>query len=230
LDAEPHPGSALPLAPVPPSESLIASLAPTLSVPGRPDLVASQAPALFALWEAWEKESGAQQDIPYWATVWPAALLSAEFLAEAPESVRGKTVLDLGCGCGMVGIAAARAGAARAIANDIDPVALWMAARNASANAVGMETLGGDLLREPPRKEWDVILAADLFYDKTVAKAMLAWLRVARSQGARVLIADASRPFSPRTGITVLRERRFATDSDLEGTAERTVRLLDYLP
>jgi ribosomal protein L11 methylase PrmA len=47
-------------------------------------------------------------------------------------------VLDLGCGSGVAGIAALDAGAARVVAHDIDPVALAIAAQNATANAVDL--------------------------------------------------------------------------------------------
>jgi predicted nicotinamide N-methyase len=199
-------------------------------VPGRPDLSAFQAPDVFALWHAWEAESGSQQDVPYWATVWPAALLAAEFFAEMIESVAGKLVLDFGCGGGLAGIAACRAGAGEVIANDIDPIALWMAERNAAANRIRLVTEGGDLLRAPPDPAWGVILAADMFYQKTMADRMLAWLEKARRNGTQVFIADAGRPFSPRDGVRVLKEKRYATDLDLEGVSARTVRLLAYLP
>jgi predicted nicotinamide N-methyase len=75
-----------------------------------------------------------------------------------------------------------------------------------------------------------LILVADLFYEKSVAGPMLEWLRKALAQGSRVLIADATRPFAPQTGIRLLAEDRYPTDSDLEGSAERRVRLLELLP
>ncbi|HKP94354.1 MAG TPA: 50S ribosomal protein L11 methyltransferase [Fibrobacteria bacterium] len=213
-----------------PSDSLIERLAPLAPVPGRPDLVAYQAPDVFSVWQAWEKESGRKQDIPYWSTVWPAALLTAEFLAREPAIAAGRTVLDFGCGCGIAGIAALKAGASEAIANDIDPVALWMAGRNAAANGVRLGIETGNLLESAPSPEWDVLLVADLFYEKSVAETMLRWLGRARENGSQVFIADASRPFSPRTGVKVLKEEKYPTDADLEGSSERTVRLLAYLP
>jgi predicted nicotinamide N-methyase len=224
------PGNPLPTFLSTPSDPLISRFAPLASVAGRPDLSAFQAPDVFALWHAWEAESGSQQDIPYWATVWPAALMLAEYLSQVRETVAGKTVLDLGCGGGIAGLAAVKAGAGRTIANDIDPVALWMAERNADANQVRLETVCGDRLGTPPDPVWDVILAADMFYEKTMAARMLAWLKAARNNGSTVFIADAGRPFSPRTGVRMLMEKRFSTDRDLEGTSERTVRLLAYLP
>jgi predicted nicotinamide N-methyase len=213
-----------------PSEALLSRLAPPAPVPGRPDLSAWQARDVFDLWQAWEKESGEKKDIPYWATVWPAARSLAAWLGSHPEAARGKTVLDLGCGGGVAGLAAKRAGAFRVIANDLDPAALAMAERNAALNGLALETASADLLAYPPEPEWELILVADLFYEKSAAAKMLDWLRRALAQGARVLIADATRPFAPRAGVRLLQEETYATDVDLEGTPARKVRLLELLP
>ena len=56
----------------------------------------------------------------------------------------GETVLDYGCGSGILAIAALKLGAARAVGVDIDPLALEAARYNASANAVGLEVLAAD--------------------------------------------------------------------------------------
>jgi predicted nicotinamide N-methyase len=211
-----------------PSEALLRKLAPLTPVPTRPDLLAYQAPDVFALWTAWEEETAERRDIPYWSTVWPAAQMLARFVAEKPEKFKNRKVLDLGCGCGVAGIAAAKAGA-RVIANDIDPVALEITRRNAAANSVDLALQDGDLLSAPP-PQVDVILVCDLFYERSVSEKLLAWLGEAHARGAEVLIADASRPFSPTRGVATLAQERFPTDVDLEGASERMVRLLELSP
>jgi len=50
---------------------------------------------------------------------------------------RWRRVLDLGCGSGILAIAAAKLGAARVIAADNDPLAVAVARENASRNRVG---------------------------------------------------------------------------------------------
>lgn len=50
------------------------------------------------------------EDPPYWSFCWASGLAMARYLAERPELVRGKRVLDFGAGSGIAGIAAARAG------------------------------------------------------------------------------------------------------------------------
>ncbi len=66
-------------------------------------------------------------------------------LAWLESEVRGgETVLDYGCGSGILAIAAMKLGAARAVGVDIDPLALEAARYNASANAVALDVRGAD--------------------------------------------------------------------------------------
>ncbi len=80
--------------------------------------------------------------------------LCVELVAElAPGGV-----LDLGCGSGVVAIAAALLGHAPVIAVDVDPAAVDATVRNAAANAVRIDTRELDLTAEPlPRA--DVVVA-----------------------------------------------------------------------
>jgi predicted nicotinamide N-methyase len=179
---------------------------------------------------AWELECASKQDVPYWATVWPAAQLLAKFLLAAPVWVKNKMVLDLGCGGGIAGLAALQAGALTSIANDIDPIALRIASRNAEANNLATIFENGNFLRHLPPKTAEVILVGDLFYDRSVSKAMLLWLSQARKNGSLVLIADSSRPFAPKTEIEILCEEIYPTSLDLEGRSERKVCILAFQP
>ncbi len=160
----------------------------------------------------------------------------AKYLATQTGLVSGRTVLDFGCGGGLAGIAALKAGARKLIANDTDPVAVWMAGRNAARNGFGTQSdLALDLetknlLQLPPPPEVDIILVGDMFYDRTVSLALVEWLGKARKQGAAILIADGSRPFAPKSGVSTLLEETYATDADLEGRSERVVRLLSFQP
>ena len=111
------------------------------------------------------------------------------------------------------------------IANDIDSVALHIARLNAEANDLPLQTDGTNLLDAdvPPV---DVVLAAEMFYEKDEASRMGAFLDRAHARGATVLIADAGRPFAPGPGMDVLLRRTVPANRDLEGVAERTVQIL----
>jgi ribosomal protein L11 methyltransferase len=65
---------------------------------------------------------------------------STQLVLEAAEALLenwpGAKVLDLGCGSGILSIAAAKLGAARVLALDTDPIAVRATAENATANGV----------------------------------------------------------------------------------------------
>src|SRR5438876_2819277 len=71
---------------------------------------------------------------PFWAFAWAGGQALARYLLDRPETVAGREVLDFGSGSGLVAIAAAKVGAARITAADIDPVAAAAIAANAELN------------------------------------------------------------------------------------------------
>lgn len=68
----------------------------------------------------------------------------------------GASVLDYGCGSGILAIAAAKLGASRIVGSDIDPQALQAARANSEANSVRADYTQPDSLRAGT---WDVVLA-----------------------------------------------------------------------
>src|SRR5256885_1027395 len=158
----------------------------TMGVPAFvPELRLHQAADAFALWEETEREDGGGVVAapPFWAFAWAGGQALARFLLDRPSVVAGRRVLDLAAGSGLVAVAAARAGAARVVANEIDGYAVAAIALNAQANAVPVEVLGGDLLDgDPP--DVDVVLAGDVFYSRDFARRVLTFLDKARAGGA----------------------------------------------
>ena len=100
---------------------------------------------------------------PYWAFCWASGLALARFLAEQPQWVRGKRVLDFGAGSGVAAIAAAKAGALEVLACDLDPLALAACRANAELNEVQL-SYSSDFFGEQDR--FDLILVADVLYDR----------------------------------------------------------------
>lgn len=135
---------------------------------------------------------------PYWAWPWGGGLALACFLAERPEAVRGRRVLDLGAGGGLVAVAAAKAGAARVVAAEIDPLARIALALNAAANGVELEILADDLLEGPPPSGVDVVLVGDLFYAEALAARTAAFLDRCMLDGVDAWVGDVGRPAFPR--------------------------------
>lgn len=105
------------------------------------------------------------QNLPYWAFAWAAGQGLAQYLLSHPEMVKGKRVVDFGCGSGIVGIAAAKAGAAQVICCDTDPLALVASQLNAERNQVEVQVTTD---WTEYKDSLDCLLAADVLYDLTV--------------------------------------------------------------
>ena len=78
------------------------------------------------------------------ACVWDAAVALCDFLCERPAMVEGRSVVELGSGCGLLAIVAGLLGARCVHATDL-PQALLLLARNVWLNtaAPGQERAGG---------------------------------------------------------------------------------------
>ena len=139
---------------------------------------------------------------PYWAYGWAGGTVLARYILDHPEIIAQKRVLDLGTGSGIVAIAAMKAGAAHVTAVDIDPHAIAAAALNAEANGVEIELKCEDLL-DGPAPDTDLILVSDLFYDKTTAERLTAFLMTC---DAEILVGDPGRAYLPRERLTPLAE------------------------
>ena len=153
---------------------------------------------------------------PFWLFVWAGGQALARHVLDHPEIVRGRTVLDVASGSGVAAIAAARAGAARVTATDVDPLAVAAAARNAAANSVAVDTRVADIADlELPA---EVILAGDVFYTRTVADRMTTRLRRAAREGARILVGDPGRGYFPERLFTRVAEYVVPVPAALEET------------
>jgi predicted nicotinamide N-methyase len=180
-----------------------------------PELRLHLADRMLPIWEATEAAlASAGISPPFWAFAWPGSQALARFLCDGGLDPRGRSVLDLACGCGLAAIAAARHGAL-ATANDIDPLALAAVRLNAGLNGTVVATDGRDLLCGR-QGEWDIILVGDVFYERGLAERAAAWLRRHAEAGTDVLIGDPGRSYLPSTGLAPVATYCVATDRDLE--------------
>lgn len=110
------------------------------------------------------------KNISVWVepTVFPPFLtMSTKLLLEfiEPLPLQNKTVLELGCGCGIVSILAAQKGA-KVTATDINEVALSALEKNAEANQVSIEISASDLFENLVGKTFDTIIINPPYYPK----------------------------------------------------------------
>jgi predicted nicotinamide N-methyase len=162
-----------------------------------PELSLYLADDAVSLWELTEEQLGELGlPPPFWAFAWAGGQALARYVLDHPETVRGKRALDVASGSGLVAIAAMKAGAASALAVDIDPFAAHAARLNAALNGVSVETSDADPVGQPT--DADLILVGDLFYDRDLAPRVLDWLIALQGEGKCVLIGDPGRTYLPR--------------------------------
>ncbi|CAK0903128.1 unnamed protein product [Prorocentrum cordatum] len=127
--------------------------------------------------------------------VWSSALLLGAELAKAPGALKGCSVVELGCGCGLAGVVAAACGAS-VVLTDRDAGCMRLVAITAAANAAAICDAGGSIAftsldwEHPTRATTcsllrfgatDVVISSDPLYTTTgaitlprAAKALLA--------------------------------------------------------
>jgi predicted nicotinamide N-methyase len=220
--------------PPPPSRAALARLlaehAPLAPAPLCPEVLVHQAHSLVAVWEAAERLSGHALPSPFWAYAWPGGAALARVLLDRPALVRGRRVLDFGAGGGVAALAALRAGAAEATANDSDAWAVLVAELAAAAQGLPLRTLLLDLCAEPGVvDEYDVVLCADLAYERSASPGQRRVLQRALDCGALVLVGDAGRAYFDSAGMRELAAYRIAVSVDLEGVGSRTARVYELI-
>jgi predicted nicotinamide N-methyase len=151
-----------------------------------------------------ERYHAENEFLPYWARPWGAAVLLAEWIVNQPAPRSGSTALELGCGLGLVGLAAARRGW-RVTLTDYDADAIAFAGASAALNAIpvfddadAMDRDGAaaiallDWTRPPARRRVDLVLAADILFEARWVEPVAAFL-VSAVEFDRALIADPDR-------------------------------------
>ena len=161
---------------------------------------------------------------PFWAWPWAGGQALARYVLDHPDVVRGRRVVDVGAGGGVVAIAAALAGASAVTAVDIEPFAIEACRLNAAANGVALDLVEGDPVGGDDG--WEVVLAGDVWYEADLAAHFEPWLRGLAARGADVLTGDLGRAYLPAEGLTVLADYVVPTVVDLEDVPEKPARVL----
>ena len=186
-------------------------------VPLVPEISLFVADEAVPLWHKTEEELGeAGLPPPFWAFAWAGGQALARYVLDNANLMRGKTVLDLASGSGLVGIAAMRAGSNSVTVADIDSFACAAAALNAAENGVTITTCENDLLSADGSGKWDVILAGDIFYERDTAQRAFDFLHGHAARGTTVLIGDPGRSYLPRDKLRRIADYRVPVTRDLE--------------
>jgi predicted nicotinamide N-methyase len=198
-------------------EVLIRSATSWQEVPFVPEIRLLTAAEPFGLWGRTELDAP-----PFWAFPWAGGQALARYVLDHPGTVTGRRVLDIAAGSGLVAIAAAKAGAVSVTAGDIDLNAVTVIGINAATNDAAVSSRAFDLA-DGDVPEAEVVLAADVFYQRELAELALRFLCAAAGSGADVLVADPGRAFLPAAALTPLTSYQIPVLDVLEDAPVKTV-------
>ena len=135
-----------------------------------------------------------EEFLPYWAELWPSGLALARRVAV--RALHGARTLELGCGLGLPSLAAALAGG-RVLATDWSPQAVELLRDNAARNDIALDVERADWAAPEPlleRAPWDLVLGADLLYERRNAELLLPLLPRLIGPSSELWLADPGRP------------------------------------
>lgn len=145
---------------------------------------------------------------PFGLLLWESAIVLADALAEiaGTQAIAARavgtgefasnlgTVLELGCGVGLSGLAASSCGAAKVVMTDHDGRALAVARRNAAINGIGnVELELRDWTRWCDAATYNTIIGADVLYEKDHHGSILSILTRNLEPGGRAVLTDPCR-------------------------------------
>jgi predicted nicotinamide N-methyase len=135
-------------------------------------------------------EQGLGDADPFWSAIWPSSIALARFMLRQPHLVRGKRVIDIGCGLGLGGIGAVLAGAASVQLADREPLALHCALQSAEDNGLFPLPLGAAAERSVEQQaQLQRLLGPAAASLGTVTATLLDWHNVPASMDASFDVA-----------------------------------------
>lgn len=144
-------------------------------------------------------EDDPEQNLPYFAEIWPSGIALADLFAEQPEFVAGRRVLEVGCGLGLTAVSAARAGA-RLTITDYFPESLALAKRNLAES--GLTADHARQLNWRDKRSVDklatlgpfpVVIAADVLYESRDVEPLLTFFARMLHRAGTLILAEPGR-------------------------------------
>lgn len=137
------------------------------------------------------------EEIPFWAELWPSSIGLARNILKNKAQFKDKTVLELGSGVGLAGIAATLAGA-NVVHSDFIPKAFEFIELNCLHNGLTLnKTFLADWRNFPEVEEkFDRIIGGDILYEKTLHDDLIRVFEKALKKSGEVWLADPGRNYA----------------------------------
>lgn len=171
------------------------------------------------------------KDLPLWAKVWPASFVLGRYLRRFEP--QGKSLLELGAGCGTLSLVASGYGFARIVCSDIVPEALRFAEanvlRNHLENIISVTAVDVTRPGRDPRFAggFDLMAASELLYLDELHRPLLKFIGRHLAPGGKAVFATdlaRAKPHFAKLAAKSFRveERRIGlTSRDEDGKEQR---------
>ncbi len=157
--------------------------------------------------EVLTSDENPDENAPYWAELWPSALALANFVSRL-DDVANKNAIELGCGLGLSGIVLNSCGG-NAVLTDFDENALRFAALNGMLNLKRPPDVKRLDWRYPPENEgYDIILAADVAYEKRLFKPFIGTIEALLNPDGILYLSEPNRSIA-KTFFQLLESHSF---------------------
>jgi predicted nicotinamide N-methyase len=159
-----------------------------------------------------EDEFARDERLPYWADIWPSARILAAHVARL--NGRGRSLLELGCGAGLVATAAALAGF-RVCATDYYEDALRFTELNVTEHTGAIPETRLVDWRQLPRDlgRFDLVVGSDVLYERAYGALVARAIDITLTRGGEAVIADPG---------------RIAAEEFVHDAAERGLQLVEH--
>jgi len=155
-----------------------------------------------------EAEAVKDEQLPYWADIWPSSIALSNFINDNPHFIHGKQILDLGCGVGLSGILATYLGGMVTI-NDYQKDALRLSEMNWLLNLKkNPETLLMDWRQPETGNKYDLILASDVVYEKRFFQALIQVFDQSLNDNGKIILSEPNRTIA-KEFFSLLKKHKF---------------------
>jgi predicted nicotinamide N-methyase len=154
----------------------------------------------------------AEDYMPYWAYLWPGAVLLGEAIA-AQGFPADTEALEIGCGLGLSGLVALGLGL-RVRFTDHDPAPFPFIDASAAANRFDRSLYTTAILdwRDPPEERYPLIVGADVTYETRLIPLVAGLVARMLEPGGVALISDPNRVAAADLGVA-LKAQGLATEA-----------------
>lgn len=130
-------------------------------------------------------------DLPFWAKIWPSSMVLAHLIGNLPPNPEA-TVLEIGAGIGICGLAAGAAGF-RTVITDINPDALLFSRINVLKNGLDdlISVQRADFSEDNLGRRFDLIMGAEVLYIEKLHRGLAKFLdaHIKHEAGAQILLS-----------------------------------------